>query len=1388
MRLKREGGDTMPDVLELFTTRTADWFRSQIGEPTPVQTQAWSAIHSGGHVLVSAPTGTGKTLSAFLLFIDQLKEQAQAGTLRDELYVLYISPLKALGNDIHENLRRPLEGIGAAQDASNAIRTAVRTGDTPQNERQRMYRKPPHILITTPESLYLLLTGANGRKLLKPVRAVIVDELHAVMNSKRGAHLIFSLARLDKLCARSVQRIGLSATVEPLAEAADFLSWPEKAQIVAPKIEKKKEITVVNPLPDLRMLPEGTIWPEIARSAIRQCEGRRTVIAFSETRAQAEKLAYYVNQLTGEDFARTHHGCVSKQQRLQAEQQLRSGELRLLCATSSMELGIDVGEVDLVLQIAYPRAISSAMQRLGRAGHNPGRTSEMYLFPRTSAEGLYCGLTATVALQGGVERLHPPRCCLDILAQHLVSMATDTGYSEEDALALARRAYNFKDITPEQVRSVLRMLAGDFEHDLDRPVRPRILYDRINGFVQGDVYSRMLATSSGGTIPDRGWFSVHLPDGTKLGELDEEYTFEARVGDRFLLGAFAWRIAEFTKDRVIVEPTSPAGARIPFWKGERGGRSYETGLAFGELMRGLTQAHHENRLYDALRNLQLDEACAQQAKEYIERQIGTTGTLPDEKTIILEHYPDENGENQMMVHSVFGQRVNTGLALLVQEAALRVHNSQLSTFEEDDGFLVCPFNGEQEIPEGLLLHIDPEGAADLLRAMLPKTPLFQIAFRYNVNRALLMGMRDRGRGRLPLWVQRMRSAQALNDAIVQQEHPLVWETLRECMEEYWDIAALQTVLRGIHTGNICLLEQHSQVPSPMSLPFRRQVEAALMYDYTPTPPNAHRSVQQSLEAAAMLPPDAQLLAQSAAPARTVQDELQLHSLLMTQGDLIAGETDALPAFFNALARDGRVRYIEPGLWIAAEHEEIYQRASEQRDEQARRRILKRCLRFRGAQDAQSLSERYHWSFADAQILLDTAVQTQEAVLHGDVYYHSENFNRAQRETVYHRRQQAKTVMPERYAALLCGKILRPALPQEQLRAALSALAGQAFPPAQWEEIILPARVQGYRAELLDTLLSEGEYAWRILPGERLMLQFYENAKQDWQKECPGQAADERESVILRTLRERGACFSQSLALELAGQSPLPVLFSLLQKGLVHADSFVPLRQWLAQAAVQETTAKQRGRSRVLAMTAGRWELTRPLREVEMEALLEQAFDRSLLLCRETAQGISWSAALEVLRLWEFTGHVRRGYFLQGLSGAQFIRDTDYARVTAALEQENPQRDTIWLNAVDPLQPWGKALPQPEGRNFICVAGTAVALQNGLPVAVLEQQGKFLRVFDPEALPQTLAALAHTFAQKRIFPHLRSITVKKYPREAVQALEQAGFKKQMLDYCLFRPLI
>ena len=1377
------------EIRKLFCAPTVEWFEKTFGEPTQVQKEAWPAIAGDRPVLVSAPTGTGKTLSAFLVFIDRMKREAREGRLEQELQLVYISPLKSLAADIRENLRRPLEGISKEGERTEIV-TAIRTGDTPQKERQYMAKHPPHILITTPESLYLMLTSRSGQQVLKTAKAVVVDELHALIDTKRGAHLLLSIARLEKLCGGKLQRIGLSATIEPLPLAARWLS-PEEAVIVAPSMEKKTEITVVGTTP-AGGRKKDPVWEEVAQKVYDRCQACRSVIAFSEGRRYAEKLAYYVNQIAGDNFARVHHGSLSKEQRDEVEQALRNGRLRLLCATSSMELGIDVGDIDEVLQIGCPRTVSSTMQRLGRAGHNPGRGSVMHMYPRTAPEALSCGMTAALAKKGGVEEARPPRQCLDVLAQHLVSMAgglpAGESYRLEEVMALLKRAWPFSEVSKDTVKRILSMLAGDYEHNREIPVRPRLLYDRLHEQVYGDPYSRMLAVAAGGTIPDKGLYAAKTLDGVKLGELDEEFVYESYVGDRFLLGAFAWKIVGQDKDTVYVEPANTDSARVPFWKGELKGRSLKTSRAFGKMLSRLGNAADREERCRLLADMGLDSAAAENAADFIGRQIASTGVLPDDRTILLEHFCDHTGCHQLMVHSLFGRRINGPLSILARHAARENWKLNVGCVDEEDGFLLYPY-GEEKIPEGILFAIEPETARAVLEAVLPQTPAFSMTFRYNAARALMMGMKRNGRQ--PLWMQRLRSTEMLDSLMREEGHPLIAETRRECLEDIWDMEGVLWLLSAIRSGLMAVREVYTDVPSPMSLPLQWQVEAAEMYEYTPATPGIRQAAYEELKEIEMRKPFAGELEKAGERKKLPQDSMQLHTLLMMEGDLLAGELEIPVEWLEELAQKQLACYVEPGLWIAAEHREEYEEAFRQEGEESFRaalHIVRRMLYYRGPHGTNDTAERYFFAPEWAEQVLEFLKKEKSAVEDEGIFYHAKLYQKAQRATIYSLRSRAKTCPAQSYAALMAVKSLRNASGAQQLKDVVDEYCGRSFPAAFWEEVLFPVRVKNYRETMLDALLAEGDYFWHFKQDGSLCFEKTEEA--DWDA-LPGEGEEiflpeGDESILYEELRKRGASFLKQLSRSVDSRDVQGPLLSLAQKGLVCADSFVPVRQWLNRDKIAKATVRQRVNARVMAQAAGRWDLVHPVKEKTAEDWAERLLAQNLILCRETFLaaecGLTWSRLLSVLRIWEYVGKVRRGYFVSGLSGAQFIRKEDYGAVTRALAA--PEERVIWLNGADPAQLWGKVLPHKEDRSFLNVPGTAVALKRGLPVAVLERKGRVLRVFEPDCLEEAMDSFVQDFKGRRLFGKVKRLIIKEYPQTAGEALKRAGFMKEMQDYTLY----
>ena len=1035
-----------------------------------------------------------------------------------------------------------------------------------------------------------------------------------------------------------------------------------------------------------------------------------------------------------------------------------------------MELGIDVGEVDRVIQVGCPQKIASAVQRLGRAGHRPGAVSYMDFYPRMRSELLLSAMTAEGMRLGEIEQVEPEHMCMDILAQHLVSMAAAEAYTVADALKMIRKCWCYRDLTHAQLTRVLCMLAGDDEHDADRPTTPRVDYDRLSGTVSGSNYSKMLALSSGGTIPDRGLFMVMLEDGvTKLGELDEEFVFEARLGDKFLLGAFAWTIVRIERDRVIVRQSSPEGAQSPFWRGDGMGRSYATGEMFGRMLRQIEEAGQTGSMVSLLTSWTGSEAAAMNIAEYVHEQLDANGCLATDRTLVLEYFTDEVGDHQMMLHCPYGGRVNQGLAILLREIAAELTGCDVRAWHDDDGVLLHVTGAE--VPEGLIDKIRPESVKDDLWKELPGTALFSVLFRYNMNRALMMGVRPGGR--VPLWVQRIRGAEALARAGEHPTHPLLVETLHDCLERHIDVDGLRTVLEGVRSGRIRLVTRRVKdgKPSPMTLSLRRQVEAELMYDYHPSHAVV-KGLQVVDDAVPTISPETDQILQAQKGVRPPDNAEELHRKLMIEGDLAAEETEAPFEWMQALLDRGRASYTECGLWIAEENREFYEQALELGDREKLARIVRRCLRYRGPMEESALEERYSVSVRAA---LDRLMQSGEVVCESGFYIHAEVYQRAQKLTIAARRRSIKTAEPHAYAAFLAGWHRESGSPTERLAASLKRMEGFVLPAELWESVVLPARTAGYRTAMLDGLLADGAVTWRISQdGDKTA--FFSPDDVDWDADIPRKDPTESAEKVRSILLRRGASFSASIAAAIPGESTVDLLNRMARLGDVVCDSFSPLRK-----PVSSKSAKQQLRSRVGRVASGRWEIARPIREKALEEQLNAAFDRWGILCRETAalEGIRFSDALALLRRMEFTAEARRGYFIRGLSGAQFVRSKDFERICTALNK--PESDSVCLNAVDPAQAWGRILKHEPDRAFVCVPGTAVVMRCGIVRIILSRQGSVKNLFDAEQ--KDFDELAGAFRSGRIFPDLSIMTVREYPASAAPMLEQAGFIREMRDYVL-----
>ncbi|HET9692147.1 MAG TPA: DEAD/DEAH box helicase [Acidimicrobiales bacterium] len=886
-----------------FSPATAAWFASAFAAPTEAQTQGWAAIGRGEHTLILAPTGSGKTLAAFLWALDRLLATPPAAGDARGCRVLYVSPLKALTYDVERNLRAPLAGIAREAARLGAalpeLRVATRTGDTPADERRSMARTPPDVLITTPESLYLLLTS-KAASLLAGVEHVIVDEIHAMAATKRGAHLALSLERLEELTARPPQRIGLSATQRPLEELARFLGGadddgrPRPVTIVDAGVRKALDLQVVVPVDDMGSLGSGergrpgqvrvgldlddddgsddlvmrgaaagapevrsSIWPAIYPQLLDLIRSHRSTLIFVNSRRLAERLAARLNELAAEqagdagpgapaaglgltssasgslgagapaDLVRAHHGSIAREQRLEIEEALKAGRLPALVATSSLELGIDMGAIDLVVQVEAPTSVASGLQRIGRAGHQVGEPSKGRIFPKFRHDLLVAAVVARRMHEGLVEETKVPRTPLDVLAQQVVAhVAAAEGPVAVEAVArLARRAYPFAELGTEPFEAVLDMLAGRYPSDEFAELRPRLTWDRLAGTLTARPGAKMLAVTSGGTIPDRGLFGVFTPDGSRVGELDEEMVYESRVGETFLLGATTWRIEDITRDRVVVTPAPGVPGKMPFWHGDVLGRPYELGRAVGEFTRRLRDLDDDEL---ATRH-DLDALAVRNLRAYVDEEAEATGgLLPTDRQIVVERFRDELGDWRVAILSPFGARVHAPWALAIEARLARDAGVEVQAVWSDDGIIVRLPEAE-DVPPTDAVMVDPDEVEQLVIGATGTSALFASRFRENAARSLLLPRRRPG-ARTPLWQLRQRAADLLAVASRYGDFPIVLETYRECLRDAFDLPALQTVLADIAARRIRVATVELDAPSPFAGSLAFAYVAQFMYE------------------------------------------------------------------------------------------------------------------------------------------------------------------------------------------------------------------------------------------------------------------------------------------------------------------------------------------------------------------------------------------------------------------------------------------------------------------------------------------------------------------------------------------------------------------------------
>jgi ATP-dependent Lhr-like helicase len=814
-------------MLRRFHPIIRKWFAETLGKPSDPQRKGWPAIATGSHTLILAPTGTGKTLAAFLWELNALVTTGLKEPLGNSVHLLYISPLKALNNDIHRNLDAPLTELRRRFEEAGLdfpeIRVAVRTGDTPASARARMRRKSPHILITTPESLNIMLTSLRGRGMFSATRAVIVDEIHAIAGTKRGAHLALTLERLEELVSKPPQRIGLSATQRPLDEVARFLGGCEPGgsdgerqfrpvTVVDCGMTKRMEVAVESPVADLGNVG-GSVWPSVTPLVLRHVNDSRTTLVFVNNRAQAEKIAARLNALAESEIAQPYHGSLSRERRHILEERLKAGGLRALVTTSSLELGIDIGSVDLVIQLQSPKRVAAALQRVGRAGHTLGVASRGVFVPTFRDDAMEIAAIVAAMRAGEVEPTRVVQNAMDVLAQVIVAAVSVDEWDFEDLFQVIRRAYPYHRLTSGAYEEVVAMLSGKYPSDVAAELEPRITWDKVTGRLSGDRAARMTAVISGGTIPDRGLYTVNLPDRTRLGELDEEFVHESRVGDVFQLGSTTWRIAAIEHDRVVVNPAPGMPARMPFWHGEYGARSLELSHRVGALRRLLAESPDEARLAS---DYSCDAATAHSLVEYVRSQQAATGVVPDDRNIVIEQFRDETGAVRLVIHAAFGGRVNApwGMAL-VQRAREALKETDVQAQTTDDGIMLRFPDLGTTTPVSALLGMTAAEASQLVMEEVGSTSLFGARFRMNAARALLLP-RGNPRRRMPLWLQRLKSLDLLQTVRQFPSFPILVETYRDVLQDAFDMPGLKWVLDRIESGQIKTQMVQTQAASPFA--------------------------------------------------------------------------------------------------------------------------------------------------------------------------------------------------------------------------------------------------------------------------------------------------------------------------------------------------------------------------------------------------------------------------------------------------------------------------------------------------------------------------------------------------------------------------------------------
>ncbi|MDQ4035363.1 MAG: DEAD/DEAH box helicase [Chloroflexota bacterium] len=1269
---------TRTDPLAPFSEATRTWFAEAFATPTRAQELGWQAISRASHTLIHAPTGSGKTLAAFLWCLDRLMTEPPPA--RQTVRVLYVSPLKALAYDVERNLRAPLAGIRRTAERLGVeipeVSVASRTGDTPADARRALARTPPDILVTTPESLYLLLTS-QAREVLRGVEHVIVDEVHAIAATKRGSHLALSLERLGHLADVDPQRIGLSATQRPLEAIASFLGGDGRdVEIVDAGARKELDLEVIVPIEDMARMGEAmdvdeapggpaagpearhSIWPSIHPRLLELIRQHRSTLIFVNSRRLAERLAARLNELAGEELVRAHHGSVAREQRLEIEEQLKAGRLPALVATSSLELGIDMGAIDLVVQIEAPPSVASGMQRIGRAGHQVGEPSVGKIFPKFRGDLVEAAVVVERMKAAAIEETRIPRNPLDVLAQQVVAICAHDRWTVAELHALVTRADSFRDLSREQLEGVLDMLSGRYPSDEFADLKPRLVWDRQTDEVASRNDARVVAITSGGTIPDRGLYGVFLPGddagrgGRRVGELDEEMVYESRVGETFLLGASSWRIEEIRPDRVIVTPAPGEPGKMPFWHGDAVGRPIELGRAIGAFLRELEPMKPAAAIARLRESHALDALAAQNLVTYLADQREVTGVLPTDRTIVVERFRDELGDWRVALLTPFGGRVHAPWSMAI-EARLREHHGvDVQAMWSDDGIAVRLPEGietDGSTIEGALL-LEPDEIEEILTSELGGSALFAARFRENAARALLLPRRRPGQ-RTPLWMQRQKSADLLSVASRYGSFPIILETYREVLRDVFDMPALVDLLAAIRARRIRVVSVESRSASPFA--------SSLMFDYLGSfmyegdaPLGERRAQALALdrdllaellgteELRELLDPEAvadlELELQALAASRQARTVDAVADLLRRIGDLRTDEVEARTtdgvdgthalAELEGARRAVRVRVAGEERWIAIEDVARYRDAVGASPppgvagtwltpaDAPLDALLARWARSHAPFTADApadrwgiargtVEERLHGMAADGA-LLEGAFRPGGAA---HEFTDPDVLRQLRRRSLARLRREVEPVEPEVFARFLPAwhGIGGTAGGLGRLVEAVAQLEGVAIPASVIERDVLPARVAGYTPRLLDELGAAGDVVWigrGSLGRDDGRVALYRRDRVDLLASA-GTAEDRPSEPIHEAVRQhlqrRGASFFPQLRAAIPearrDDELLDAMWDLVWAGELTNDTFAALRS-LSLPRSRSKAAPRPGRLLALGPPrgAGRWSLVADL--------------------------------------------------------------------------------------------------------------------------------------------------------------------------------------------------